>query len=79
MSWNVSDRRHFLKQAAVAGALSLSSFSCSAAEPAKPKLKLAVKYGMVKGNASIEEKFALLKKIGFAGVELDSTIGHQSR
>jgi hexulose-6-phosphate isomerase len=75
MRWNVTDRRHFLKQAAVAGALSLSSLPCSAAEPAKPKLKLAVKYGMVKGTASIEEKFALLKRIGFAGVELDSPSG----
>lgn len=44
----------------------------AAAEPAKPQLKLAVKYGMIGGKGSVREKFELIKKIGFEGVELDS-------
>jgi L-ribulose-5-phosphate 3-epimerase len=46
------------------------------ADDAKPKLKKAVKFGMIglKG-ASVEEKFALIKKLGFQGVELDSPSG----
>lgn len=46
------------------------------ADEAKPKLKKAVKFGMIglKG-ASVEEKFALIKKLGFQGVELDSPSG----
>ncbi len=43
-----------------------------AAEPARPRLKKAVKFGMVQTDGSIEDKFALLKELGFEGVELDS-------
>ncbi len=43
------------------------------ADEAKPKLKKAVKYGMIKmPGASIEEKFNLIKQLGFKGVEVDS-------
>lgn len=38
----------------------------------KPNIKICLKYGMVKGNMSIVEKFQMLKDIGFDGVEMDS-------
>jgi L-ribulose-5-phosphate 3-epimerase len=37
-----------------------------------PKLKKAVKFGMIRTPGSIEDKFNLIKKLGFQGVELDS-------
>lgn len=40
--------------------------------PAKPRLRLAVKIGMVKVGNTVEEKFALLRRLGFEGVEMDS-------
>jgi hexulose-6-phosphate isomerase len=47
-----------------------------AAEPAvaakRPRLRKAVKFGMIAGNAPIAEKFELLKSLGFQGVEFDS-------
>jgi hexulose-6-phosphate isomerase len=41
-------------------------------EAKKPKLRIAVKYGMIKHDGSIEEKFNLIKKLGLQGVEVDS-------
>ena len=38
----------------------------------KPDIKICLKYGMVKENMSILEKFQMLKDIGFDGVEMDS-------
>ncbi len=58
-------RRHFLACAAAAAAPALGAAG-------KPKLKKAVKLGMVAGDAPLLEKFTLLKKLGFAGVEIDS-------
>lgn len=44
-----------------------------AAGEGTPRLKKAVKYGMIKvPNASVEEKFKLIKSLGFEGVEVDS-------
>jgi hexulose-6-phosphate isomerase len=60
-------RRQFL---AASAALGLAS-RLTAAPPVK--LKKAVKYGMVQvKGASILDKFTLLKKLGFQGVEIDS-------
>ncbi len=42
------------------------------AESEKPRLKKAVKYGMIRTNGSVEEKLALVKSLGFQGVEVDS-------
>ncbi len=43
------------------------------AEDTKPRLKKAVKFGMIKiPGASIEEKFNVIKLLGFQGVEFDS-------
>ncbi len=69
-----ASRREFLQNslALAAAATVLGSSSLVAAE-AKPKLKKAVKYGMIKvPGASIEDKFNLIKSLGFAGVEFDS-------
>src|SRR5688572_23309087 len=40
-----------------------------------PKLKKAVKYGMIHGDGSVKQKFELIKSLGFEGVELDSPSG----
>jgi len=41
----------------------------------KPKLKKAVKFGMIGEGATVEGKFALIKSLGFEGVEMDSPSG----
>jgi hexulose-6-phosphate isomerase len=46
---------------------------CLLADEPQPRLKKAVKFGMIKvPGASIEEKFKLIKSLGFQGVEFDS-------
>src|SRR5687768_6574348 len=42
------------------------------AEAKKPILKKAVKYGMIGPGRTIQDKFELIKKLGFLGVEIDS-------
>jgi len=72
------NRREFLQSTLATGAIGLLSAGplsrlASAADDGKPKLKKAVKYGMIKvPGASIEEKFNLVKSLGFQGVEFDS-------
>ncbi len=63
------DRRRFL--AATAAAAVAAPFA--SADTAKPRLRKAVKYGMVrlKGGAH-KDRLALAKKCGFEGVEIDS-------
>lgn len=41
-------------------------------KPMKPDIKISLKYGMVKDDLSVLEKFQMLKDIGFDGVEMDS-------
>src|SRR5262249_10179318 len=41
-------------------------------ESAKPRLKQAIKFDMVGIEGTVEEKFALVKSLGFDGVEIDS-------
>ena len=66
-------RRDFLKSTLAASALSVLPIQCALADDAKrPKLRIAVKYGMIKHNGSIEEKFNLIKKLGLQGVEDNS-------
>src|SRR5215213_8128579 len=80
-----SSRRRFLTSAAAiagtfaaaaavvgptAGALAADAAAAPAAP--KPKLKKAVKFGMIKTDGSIKSKFELVKKLGFQGVEFDS-------
>jgi len=72
-------RREALGAVAAAAAFATIGRPSFAAEPATTggplRLKKAVKFGMIGGEAkglSLAEKFALLKKIGYDGVELDS-------
>jgi len=73
-------RREFLKSTAGLAAIGWgvsSSATCpiawGAAKPKKgPELKYAVKIGMIGEGKSFEEKFALIKSIGYDGVELNS-------
>jgi L-ribulose-5-phosphate 3-epimerase len=41
----------------------------------KPRLRKAVKYGMIGPGKTVQDKFELIKKIGFEGVEIDSPSG----
>ena len=69
-------RRDLLKSAtAVSVASVLTPFTTRADESKKPKLRIAVKFGMIKTSGSIEEKLNLVKKLGFEGVEVDSPSG----
>jgi hexulose-6-phosphate isomerase len=66
------DRRRFLAGSlGLAGGLALLPSGLFAA-PGKAKLKKAVKFDMIKIKGSIEDKFNLIKKLGFLGVELNS-------
>jgi L-ribulose-5-phosphate 3-epimerase len=64
------DRRAFLHSGLAATAALAAG--AAAAEEKKPKLKKAVKYGMIQIKGTIEEKFELIKSLGFHGVEMDS-------
>lgn len=69
-------RREFLKSTlAVSAAAALPLQLTLADEAKKPKLKIAVKYGMIRHEGSIEDKFNLIKKLGLQGVEVDSPSG----
>jgi len=63
----MQSRREFL---AATGGVVLANQAWSAT--AKPKLKKAVKYGMIGEGTTPKEKFSLIKSIGFDGVEMDS-------
>lgn len=67
-------RRRFLQSAgtavAAAGVAGAAAPLHAAAET--PRIKKAVKYGMVRGPLSMVEKFKLLESLGFDGVELNS-------
>ena len=70
----MTNRREFIHLAA-GSAAALVLNRAFAAEPTLPKLKKAVKYGMVGGKGTPKEKFELLKKLNFQGVEIDSPSG----
>jgi len=63
-------RREFLQVSAAASAAAISGSALADVE--KPKLKKAVKYGMVAIKGTDLEKLELVKKCGFLGVEIDS-------
>jgi L-ribulose-5-phosphate 3-epimerase len=69
-----NNRRRFLQQGlALAVASGAALRGAAGAEPKRHSLKKAVKFGMIKvPDASIEEKFNLVKSLGFEGVEFDS-------
>jgi len=65
-------RREFLKVSAAVATTVLAG-APAAAEEKKPKLKKAVKYGMVQlKGGSHHDRLALARKCGFLGVEIDS-------
>jgi hexulose-6-phosphate isomerase len=68
-------RRRFLHSALaapIALAVAARGLAQPATDAAAPKLKKAVKYGMIQTSGSIKEKFELIKRLGFLGVEFDS-------
>jgi hexulose-6-phosphate isomerase len=68
-------RRDFLGTALSAAGVCVAARAPGllADQPPGRRLKKAVKFGMIKvPGASIEEKFRLIKSLGFEGVELDS-------
>jgi L-ribulose-5-phosphate 3-epimerase len=65
-------RRHFLATLAAASApLSLRAQTAGSPLP----IKLSLKCGMAQFGANLEEKFRILKELGYDGVELDSPGG----
>ncbi len=69
------DRRDFiLKSALAASVVTAAGTSTFATAPAaaQPMVKKSLKWGMVKEDLSIMDKFKLLKDLGYDGVELDS-------
>lgn len=72
------NRKEFLAMSAEAAAATiLNPFSLTGSAGTgeiqkRIKIKKALKFGMVKENLSILDKFKLLKDLGFDGVELDS-------
>lgn len=78
MSMEMNRRTFGLAAAGLcAGGLSMGSRVLGAEETPAQKLKLkkAVKFGMIGGKGSVEDKFNLIKKLGFQGVEMDSPSG----
>lgn len=76
-------RREFLKNSGLA-ASAIAVGTASYAEafpvvPGRPMIKKSLKWGMVKGDMSIMDKFKMLKELGYDGVELDSphTLDHK--
>jgi len=69
------NRRVFIKTNAMAAAavsMGVSGAAAGETKAAAPMIKKSLKWGMVKEELSVLDKFKLLKDIGFDGVELDS-------
>jgi len=71
---HVIDRRDFLSAAGVTAAATLAGFGASraVAQEKRPQLKKAVKFGMIRIKGTVQEKFELIKSLGFQGVEVNS-------
>jgi L-ribulose-5-phosphate 3-epimerase len=66
------NRRSFLQTSAVTVASLAGLPVLAPAATRKPQLKKAVKFGMIRIKGTIEDKFNLIKSLGFQGVEMDS-------
>ena len=68
------DRKTFLQYTAGATATVALAPLASFARPAddRPLIKKSLKFGMIKEDLSVMDKFKLVKDLGFDGVELDS-------
>lgn len=73
-AWSL-DRRQFL-QAALAATAVATTRTGSAKESEKLRLRKAVKYSMIGGNAPILEKFQIAKEAGFEGVDMNTPADH---
>jgi hexulose-6-phosphate isomerase len=73
------DRRDFVRAGLTSAALLAATSPMPAAAARKPKLKKAVKYAMIGQGKTIKEKFELIKKLGFEGVEIDTPEGLPNR
>ncbi len=69
------NRRDFLTASAAVAGAGLLPFPLLAEAPKRVPLKKAVKYGMIGAGKTVQEKFELIKKLGFHGVEIDSPTG----
>ncbi len=75
------NRRAFLRStvAVAAGAALVEpgdlARAADRATDAKPKLRKALKFGMIGEGSTLREKFELIKSVGFEGVEMDSPGG----
>ncbi|WP_020475611.1 sugar phosphate isomerase/epimerase family protein [Zavarzinella formosa] len=69
------NRRDFLNASAIVGAGLFTGDLLIAADPKRVPLKKAVKFGMIGAGKTVQEKFELIKKLGFQGVEIDSPSG----
>lgn len=71
------NRKTFLKHsaAALSAAVIAPSLLGKVAQSQQPLIKKSLKFGMVKEDLSIMDKFKLLKDLGFDGVEMDSPNG----
>ena len=67
---NHLSRRRFLQ--ASAATIAAAALTRGAETTTALRLKKAVKFGMIKTDGSIKEKFELIKRLGFQGVEFDS-------
>lgn len=70
------DRRTFLQSAAVAATALAAGVGPVAAADEKLRLRKAVKFGMVGGDASMTDKFKMLKDVGFEGLDMDRPANH---
>src|SRR2546423_3968468 len=66
----IPSRRRFLQTTSALGLAAVLGPRALAQD--KPRLKKAVKFAMIKIDGSIKDKFELIKKLGFEGVEFDS-------
>ena len=69
-----NSRRQFIKYGSGA-ALALSvmpNILCAESLPDRPLIKKSLKFGMIKEDLSVLDKFKLIKDLGFDGIELDS-------
>jgi len=77
---NIVQRRQFLVTAATTAAATLATRPATAANGQfKGKITKAVKYHMVRTDGSVEDKFRLLKDLGFDGVEPRVALGESNR
>lgn len=68
-------RRDFLK----AGGVLVAAATTNCLLASEPKLKCALKYGMVGIQGSMLDKFKAVKEIGFDGIELDSPNSYETK